>query len=352
MRARTARDAGATVTCDTALDFSVDAMHAAPALPDDSVEVDAAALLREARALIDYTESSEGGCADTGVRSDDRETWLLVRSTGIGASECAAVMGESRWGDAARVYASKLGLAPEIEGEWLEWGLRLEPVVIEAYSSERYSGRYCRRDERLLRSRRWPWLIATLDAWTAISEDADADLCPLEIKTGRASEADDWADGPPRHYEWQLQHQMAVTGSPRASIACLLGGSRLVWCDVERDETMIRALVRATRELWTRVLEERPPESRDPESTALLYPRDDGSSVDLEGRYIELDFERCELSEIVSRSMRRRDQIDAEIQSAMGRARWAELPGGVRYSWRVDSDGKRRFRRHEPREHG
>lgn len=338
------------MTCkDPALDFSLEAMHAAPALPDDAVEVDPAALLREARALVDYTEGGDDGYADTGARSDDREAWLLARSTGIGASECALVMGESRWGDAARVYASKLGLASELDGEWLEWGLRLEPVVIEAYSSPRYAGRTCERDGRLLRSRRWPWLITTLDAWTVAPGHG---LIPLEIKNERESKADDWADGPPRRYEWQLQHQMAVTGMARASIACLLGGSRLVWCDVERDDIAIRRLVRATRELWSRVLEERPPESRDPESTALLYPRDDGSSVDLEGRYLDLDFERAELSEIVSRSMRRRDQIDAEIQSAMGRARWAELPGGVRYSWRVDSDGKRRFRRHEPREHG
>ena len=335
------------MSCDPMLDMSIESMHAAPALPDDAAEVDHAASMRGARALTDYTEGGDDGYADTGARSDDREAWLLARSTGIGASECAMVMGESRWGDAARVYASKLGLAPELDGEWLEWGLRLEPVVIEAYSSPRYAGRVTERDGRLLRSRRWPWLLTTLDAWTVAP---GVGLIPLEIKAGRASEADDWAEGPPRHYEWQLQHQMAVTGTPHASIACLLGGSRLVWCDVERDDIAIRRLVRATRELWTRVLEERPPESLDTESTALLYPRDDGSHIDLAGRYIDLDFERCELSQIVSRCMRRRDQIDGEIQSAMGRASIAHLPDGTQYRWRVGSDSKRRFMRHEPRE--
>ena len=52
---------------------------------------------------------------------------------------------------------------------------------------------------------------------------------------------------------------MLVTGAPKATIACLLGGQRLVWCDVERDEETIRRIIYHGERFWRAVQERTPP---------------------------------------------------------------------------------------------
>ena len=283
--------------------------------------------------------------SDTGARSDDRATWLRARRTGIGASEIAAVLGESRWGDAGTVYARKVALADDAESaEWLEWGLRLEPVILEAYSSARYAGRRSRRDGRLLRSRAHPWAVCTLDAWTEITlEDDD----PLELKTDRWGR--EWSDGPPREYLLQLQHQMLVTGARHASIAVLIGGSKLAWCDAARDEQEIARIVRAGERFWRMVEAREMPETSDHDALAAVFAEEErGRVVELSGAdWIARDARRCEAAAVASTAERERKDIDAEIKRAMGRAELARLDDGTEYRWTTQRDRRRVLRRKE-----
>lgn len=311
-----------------------------------------------------------GPYVDTGIRSDDRAAWLEVRRTGIGASEAAALVGETRWSEPAKVYAIKVGLEVEEDGvERYEWGLRHEPAILAAYSSARYADRPAVRDGRLLRSNTHPWMLCTLDGWTLV----DGEWIPLEIKTTDSRNGDAWDEGAvrpdgrgiepvPTEYYWQLQWQMHVTGAKRASIACLLGPHRLAWADVDRDEVAIRRLVRAGEDLWDRVRKhgtdaECPPPSRDPAMLRMLYPREDGRTVELVGGFVDLDHERERLSKKRHEIEVRLREIDAAIQSEMRNAERAVLPGGASYTWKTvhfreqparPASERRTFRRHAP----
>lgn len=290
---------------------------------------------------------------DTGARSDQRAEWLRARRTGIGASEIAAVLGESRWGDAGTVYARKVAPTEDDEStEWQEWGLRLEPVICEAYSSPRYAGRSVERDGRLLRSREHPWALCTLDAWAYVPAgalDAPTDLArvPLELKTDRWGTA--WDDGPPVEYMLQLQHQMLVTGARRASIAVLVGGSQLAWCDAARDEATIARIIRAGDRFWRAVEAREMPETRDHSALAAVFAEADrGRVVELEGAdWVVRDAKRCEAQAIAGTVAVEKAAIDAEIKRAMGRAEVARLDDGTEYRWTVQRDGKRVLRRKE-----
>lgn len=284
---------------------------------------------------------------DTGARSDQRAEWLRARRTGIGASEIAAVLGESRWGDAGTVYARKVAPDEDDEArEWQEWGLRLEPVICEAYSSPRYTGRAVERDGRLLRSREHPWALCTLDAWTCADLDT-GEVFPLELKTDRWGTA--WDGGPPVEYMLQLQHQMLVTGSRRASIAVLVGGSQLAWCDAARDEATIARIIRAGERFWRAVEAREMPETRDHSALAAVFAEADrGRVVELEGaEWIVRDAKRCEARAVAAVAAREASDIDAEIKRAMGRAEVARLDDGTEYRWAVQRDGKRVLRRKE-----
>jgi putative phage-type endonuclease len=280
---------------------------------------------------------------DTGARSSSRSEWLAARRTGIGGSEIAAVLGESRWGDAGTVYASKVAPSPDESHEWLEWGLRQEPVILEAYASSRYAHRpRTDRDGRLLRSKEHPWALCTLDGWT----HRDGVRIPLELKCDRWGQ--DWDDGVPAHYVLQLHHQMLVTGTQCASIACLIGGSKLVWADVERDERLIRKIIHAGEAFWARVEARDMPDTTDHKALASVFANEVPAEVDLSGvKWIQADAHLCEALEVAKRARIEADAIKARIKRAMGTRTAARLDDGTVYRWTKNSAGKRTLRRKE-----
>lgn len=270
--------------------------------------------------------------------SRDREVWLRARRTGVGASEAAVIVGESRYQSAAMLFAAKTREEPEHDAEptpeYFAWGLLHEPTILAAYSSERYAHRPARAAGLLLRSIDHPWALATLDAWTDHPEHGDI---PLELKTAEVFKADEWSDGAPREYFWQVQQQMLVTGRPYGSIACLLGVHRLVWDDVPRDDAAIERLVRAGERFWKRVeTGECPPGPLDAQSLRTLYPRDDGNTIELPGTMIELDDERVALLERRRWMDKRIEELDSAFRGAIGPAKAGVLPSGVTYALRTE----------------
>lgn len=300
------------------------------------------------------------GCSELGAQnraytlvcsSRDRDTWLECRRTGVGASEAAALVGEDPRRGLVQLYLDKVSddIIETRSDEWLEWGLRHEPTILEAYSSERYAGRHCYAGGTLLRSVAHPWALATLDAWTY--REWDGPEVPLELKTTEVWHADTWADGCPRPYWWQLQHQMLVTGAPWASIACLLGVHRLVWCDVERDEQAIERLIRAGERFWGFVERRQlPPGPMDSRALVAAYPRSQPSTVLLPGSWIEIDDERELTRSRVRDHEQRLGEIDDSIRGAIGRFERAVLPNGVTYTLKTNKRGARPLLRSAPKE--
>lgn len=291
--------------------------------------------------------------------SRDRTYWLEQRKSGIGASEVAALIGASRWASPLSLYADKIGAAEEreIDPEWIEWGNRLEPAIIEAFGAR--TGREVEPFGMLLRSTEHPVALATLDSW-CIGDRGER--WPLEIKTTGAHLAEDWSDGPPAAYVAQLQWQMLVTGCRRASIACLIGGQRLVWSDVDREEWMIGRMLAAAEVFWGYVTRREPPPvdgtEASREALRSIYPEESGAEVQLDGDLITI----ADLLESVKIELRKLecDQLAAEnrIKAAMGDAARASLPDGRFFTWvtqsrkehTVKASKSRVFRAHKAKE--
>jgi len=265
----------------------------------------------------------------------DRPEWEAARRTGVGASESAAVLGVSPWGSALSVYAEKLGLAPDfVDNEAMRWGRILEPIVVDEAALEigGSSATYVMSGD-MLRSKHHPFMLATLDAWIV----RGAETLPLEVKV--SSRAGDWDNGAPPHYRAQVQHQLAVTGAPRGYIAGLLGGTRLVWEEVERDPDFIdNHLIPALADFWGRVTDQIPPAADGSKASAAalkaLYPKDTGEEIALPGHLIDLDIERQVIKEASKRNADRLAEIDNEIKQALGSASVGRLASGVSYTYR------------------
>jgi predicted phage-related endonuclease len=208
-------------------------------------------------------------------------------------------------------------------------------VIIEAYSDK--TGRFCHPCQKLLRSTEFPFLQCTRDAYIYNPNGGEQFEIPLEVKNTSSFKINDWDGGPPRSYWWQLQHQMIVTGTDRASIACLVGGNRLIWADVDKDVEACRQYINKARAFWTLVENEEPPEIDGSEATTKalkkLYPEDDSTTVNLPGKFEEIDHELQELKEELKDIENAIDVRKNAIISEIGEARFGVLPSGVSYSY-------------------
>jgi len=268
-----------------------------------------------------------------------REQWLEDRRSGIGASEAAAAIGVSPYKSAIELWAEKCGLvdAPDLSGnEPVEFGVRLEPVILDAYASR--SGRkvWPHEQNTIVRHRQHSWLSCTPDAWQLVEGVEDDSL--VQIKTAGAFVAEEWRDGPPLHYEVQCQHEMLVTDTKVNTIVVLIGGQKLRYFDLTRNEKFIAALVPKLEEFW-RCVETRTPPAVDHSQACAkalfkLHPFDNGESVALPAEATEWD---AELQDAKARAK----ELDAFIterenmfKASIGENTFGVLPDGHRYSWK------------------
>lgn len=225
------------------------------------------------------------------VSQDKRRDWEDAHGTGIGASEIAAVLGESRYGSRLRVWAEKTGrLEPRdlSDNEAVQMGIELEPFVSNKYANR--TTRVPSKAGTLLRSRSYPWAICTPDYW--LCGDDGVWNIPLQIKTTSAYRLADWADGPPKEVWWQVQHEMFVTGAPWASVGVLVGGQRFMWADVVRDDKAIARIIEIGQEFWQDVTNRTYPaidgDLNSGETIADLFPTSaDGEEVVLPQEAVE-----------------------------------------------------------------
>lgn len=278
-----------------------------------------------------------GSAYEVAASGRDRGDWLRARREGLGASDASAILGVNPYASPLSVYVEKLEHAdpdPDVEvSEQARWGRILEPHVIEEF--RRSSGRTIRRDGRLLRSRRRPWQLATLDA-----RQWDPKLHPgpglVEAKSTRF----EWQRIPDEHWA-QIQHQFAVTGFRWGSFVVLdLMRREITSVDVEPDPDYQSELIQREAEFWSDLLSGVPPQPDGTEATAkalkLLYPEA------IPGKVIQLSTEIADLSdelEPIKGRMKidkaRRDEIETQIKAALGDAEIGRFADGTGYTYRT-----------------
>ena len=99
-----------------------------------------------------------------------RQEWLVLRRTGIGGSDAAAVVGLSAWATPYTVYMDKLGLLPEKEDtESMRQGRDLEEYVAKRFQEQ--TGKKVRRCNYMILNPRYPFALADID-FRIVSENA------------------------------------------------------------------------------------------------------------------------------------------------------------------------------------
>ena len=240
----------------------------------------------------------------------DRQ-WLEARKKGVGGSDVAAVMGISKYSSPLEVWLVKTGREESPDLSWkqaVEWGTRLEPVVVEKFE-ELHPELKVTEPGCMFASEERPWAVASVDR---VLEDVKGCKGILEVKTAGARSAGDWDSGVPDYYMTQVVHYLSVTGFSYAWVAVLIGGQEYKEFLVERDEDDVKAVSDAVDAFWNGfVMKDIIPQltGSENDSRALSRMFSEPSDVMLP----MLDEDLPELDEI-ERYKERKSELEAEIK--------------------------------------
>lgn len=266
----------------------------------------------------------------TKVKTASHGEWLALRSTYIGGSDAAAVMGLNPFSSPYALWAEKTGQIPGFTGNLAtEVGTYLEEFVAQKFAAE--TGKKVRKCKQSFFNTDYPFAIANIDR-EIVGEDAG-----LEIKTTSELNMKKFKGGEyPANYYCQCVHYMAMTGKQRWYLAVLIGNRDFRWFTIERDESEIAALMGAEADFWELVKNHTPPAADGSRATTetieTFYQESRDETVDLTlestalAQYIALGKQIAELEAM-------RDEAANKIKSFMGDAGGGECDG-FRVSWK------------------
>jgi len=275
----------------------------------------------------------------SGVLSSDREAWLAARRKLLTASESSSIMGENPYSDALSVFVDKTAgriSAPEPGPEspiW--WGNLLEQPILSGIA--KYNGWSYRPGGALLISRHFDFLGATLDA----EIDRDDGVGPIIFEGKTTTITKDWDENAqtlPMHVLIQVQHQLMVSGAPKALVFALLQGSRPCQIEVFPSPDFQAILISRAQEFMDRVarLDAPSPTHMSAPSLERMFPLSDGSIVKLPDLAIDWTAELAKIAGDVKDLLKRKEELRNMIRKAIGNATFGELsePVNGKQYWR------------------
>lgn len=179
--------------------------------------------------------------------------WLAQRQLGIGGSDIAALLGLSRYRTPLYVWEDKTGRTPPLAmSEPMEWGHRLEPVVLDRFSEDHGPVERHPLLPAIHIHQSVPIARASLDGMLRLP---NGDGEPVDAKTTRRG----W-DDVPDEYVMQVQWQMGVTGTTHGWVAALLGGSEYREYPIPFDRAVFEDALEYAQRFWRdHVLADKPP---------------------------------------------------------------------------------------------
>ena len=235
------------------------------------------------------------------IKHKNRDEWLKTRQNCITATDCARILGKSRFGDGLKVYNSKIN--PEFfedkEINAMYFGRKLEPIGIDAF--EDHTGLKAKQNGlTIYRLKSKPFFACTPDA--IISDNRKP--IGLEVKTSRVMGG--WPTVPkgqtldcgdcseidlPIDVECQVQWSLGITGFSHWYVVALLQGSDFRVYKVRPNQKSIELLQEVAEKFWVdHILKQNPPEptfNSDRKDLDKLYPKAAGEVLVLNGESSE-----------------------------------------------------------------
>jgi putative phage-type endonuclease len=251
--------------------------------------------------------------------------WHELRETGVGGSEVAAIVGCSPWKSAFTLWAERTKKIEreKVENDSVEWGVRLEPVILEKFADNHPEfkihsdlGSWANIDR--------PWQISNPDG---IFETEAGEKGIIEVKT--AAYEDDWKEyngrewhyAVPVYYRTQVQWYLQTFGFKRAFLVVLFAGRKYVEIELEADEFEQDTNLKAVERFREHVAKDQKPEwdgsSSTLETVRKMHPLIDDTEVELG----DLGVHYANAVAEHEQSEKRVNELKARVLDAMGKAK-------------------------------
>jgi putative phage-type endonuclease len=173
-----------------------------------------------------------GSARYVGTFENQSPEWHDQRATGIGGSDVSTIVGCNPWQSAYSLAAVRLGKIENnfTTSEAMEWGTRLEPVVLDKFA-ESHPELTVHREVGSWHHVDREWQLANPDA---LFTDEAGNMGIVEVKTARFE--DDWKDGVPVYYRTQVQWYLQTFGFNTAIVVALFSGSKYREFTVPADD--------------------------------------------------------------------------------------------------------------------
>lgn len=249
-----------------------------------------------------------------------KEEWTKLRSSTIGGSDAAAILGLNPHKSPYALWAEKTGkVIPEdiSEKEAVRLGTDLEDYVARRFMEA--TGKKVRRENYTVFRDDMPYAHANYDR-LVIGERAG-----LEIKTTNAMNLTKFKNGEfPATYYCQCVHYLMISGLDRWYLAVLVLGIGFYVFTIERDENEIAALKMAEENFWDMVQKDLPPEIDGMDSTidavnAVFPVSEPDTEIDLTGCAADLAI-LDECSRQIKELEEKKKAAKARIMETLGEA--------------------------------
>jgi putative phage-type endonuclease len=249
------------------------------------------------------------------------------RTTFIGGSDAAAILGVSRWKSAFQLYQEKIGAYVEesnpARDKVLNRGKRWEPVVVEMFIDELILrghevgvlARNARYDDP-----EFPFLSCEIDLELRI----DGEEVNGEIKTVHPFAAKDWGeegtDEIPVYYVAQGMHGLMIKPRRRTIVAALIGVDDLRIHELVRDDELIAIMRQKEVEFWGRIQNRNAPEPTESQDVKWLYAKDAGTVAEADDALALLCQELKDQKALAKNLEKMIKTLSTTIQARMGEA--------------------------------
>lgn len=262
-----------------------------------------------------------------------KKEWESLRSSTIGGSDAAAILGMNPHKSAYALWAEKTGkVIPEdiSQKEAVRLGTDLEDYVAHRFTEA--TGKKVRRENYTVFRDDMPYAHANYDR-LVVGENAG-----LEIKTTNALNLKKFKNGEfPANYYCQCVHYMMISGLKRWYLAVLVLGIEFKVFVIERDEAEIEVLRMAEENFWYQVQNDLPPEIDGMDSTvdalnAEFPVSEPDSEIDLTGCAVDLAI-LDECTQQIKALEEKKAAAQARIMETMGSAERGGY-GSYRVTWK------------------
>ncbi|WP_381792835.1 YqaJ viral recombinase family protein [Streptomyces niveus] len=282
------------------------------------------------------------------------EEWHAARRDGIGGSDVAAILGlgGGKYTSPRHVFEAKHGRPDDVNSEAAEVGREIEGFIAGLFSKR--SGVKIGNPPGTLVHVDRDWMRVNVDRYTY--GDCGTVTGLLECKNRSEYQMDDWEDGAvPDAPAIQTHWGMAVGGWDHGYVAALIGGNKLRWSRLERDEEMIEYLVDYCGRWFQRhVVEGFEPEPDGYEATTDLLAKlwsvkaEAVAQVDI-SKAKELRARRADLKEqekALAASLR---EVENEMRLLTGENEVAQVGDKAAWSWKGNGTfASKKFTEAEP----